>query len=212
MYSSCCCFDAGKVGLLLVLHPHQNNNKKCSTICRIYFQWRYRYPRYAHEPAAARRSERLNRSTSTAMGLRSPLSAAQVASGLRIEPSQPREAHSRHTNARPRRSHVVAAARNSKRHVSEVSQQRVSRTTAVGRSGSCATRRGTGRDPGPCSPCTAATSRAVDAHICCELGSHTKPGLHTRCLPQRAVSSPQLKPWRFAIARRIGSTYPCTSR
>ena len=146
------------------------------------------------------------------MGLRSPLSAAQVASGLRIEPSQPREAHSRHTNARPRRSNVVAAARNSQCHVSEVSQRRVSRTTAVGRSGSCAARRGTGLDPGPCSACTAAASRAVDAHICSELGSHTKPGLHTRRLPQRAVSSPQLKPWRFAIARRIGSTYPCTSR
>ena len=96
--------------------------------------------------------------------------------------------------------------------VSEVSQRRVSRTTAVGRSGSCAARRGTGLDPGPCSPCTAATSHAVDAHIRSELGSHTKPGLHTRRLPQRAVSSPQLKPWRLAIARRIGSMYPCTSR
>jgi hypothetical protein len=134
-------------------------------------------------PSACRR-------TSTAMGVRSPLSAAQVASGLRIEPSQPRDAHSRHTNARPRRSNVVAAARNSQCHVSEVSQRRVSRTTAVGRSGSCAARRGTGLDPGPCSPCTAATSHAVDARICSELGSHTKPGLHTRRLPQRAVSSP----------------------
>ena len=140
--------------------------------------------RYAHEPAAARRYERLNRSTSTAMGVRSPLSAAQVASGLRIEPSQPRDAHSRHTNARPRRSNVVAAARNSQCHVSEVSQRRVSRTTAVGRSGSCAARRGTGLDPGPCSPSTAATSRAVDANICPELGSHAKPGLHTRRLPK----------------------------
>ena len=134
-------------------------------------------------PSACRR-------TSTAMGVRSPLSAAQVASGLRIEPSQPRDAHSRHTNARPRRSNVVAAARNSQCHVSEVSQRRVSRTTAVGRSGSCAARRGTGLDPGPCSACTAATSHAVDARICSELGSHTKPGLHTRRLPQRAVSSP----------------------
>ena len=129
------------------------------------------------------------------MGLRSPLSAAQVASGLRIEPSQPREAHSRHTNARPRRSHVVAAARNSKRHVSEVSQQRVSRTTAVGRSGSCATRRGTGRDPGPCSPCIAAVSPAVDARVLSELGSYAKPGLHMRRLPLQAcdgASSPMV--------------------
>ena len=113
---------------------------------------------------------------------------------------------------RPRRSHGVAAARNLQRHVSEALQRRVSGTTPVGRSGSCAARRGTGLDPGPCSPCTAATSRAVDAHIRSELESHTKPGLHTRRLPQRAVSSPQLKPWRLAIARRIGSMYPCTSR
>jgi hypothetical protein len=130
-------------------------------------------------PSACRR-------TSTAMGVRSPLSAAQVASGLRIEPSQPRDAHSRHTNARPRRSNVVAAARNSQCHVSVVSQRRVGRRSAVGRSGSCATRRGTGRDPGPCRPCTAAVSRAVDARVRIELGSHAKPGLHMRRLPLQA--------------------------
>jgi hypothetical protein len=53
--------------------------------------------------------------------------------------------------------------------VSVVSQRRVGRRSAVGRSGSCATRRGTGRDPGPCSPCTAAVSRAVDARVRIEL-------------------------------------------
>ena len=126
------------------------------------------------------------------------LSAAQVTSGLRIDPSQQRDAHARNRNTRARRSHVVAAARNSQRRVRVVPARRVSRTTAVGRSGSCAARSGTGLDSGPCSPCTAATSRAVDGNICPELGSHAKPGLHWRRLPQRAVSSPQL-PWRFAI-------------
>ena len=112
------------------------------------------------------------------------LSAAQVTSGLRIEPSQPRDAHARNRNTRARRSHVVAAARNSQRRVRVVPARRVSRTTAVGRSGSCAARSGTGLDPGPCSPYTPATSRAVDANICPELGSHAKPGLHTRRLPK----------------------------
>ena len=70
--------------------------------------------------------------------------------------------------------------------MSVVSQRRVGRRSAVGRSGSCATRRGTGRDPGPCSPCTAAVSRAVDARLRIELGSHAKPGLHMRRLPLQA--------------------------
>jgi hypothetical protein len=70
--------------------------------------------------------------------------------------------------------------------VSVVSQRRVGRRSAVGRSGSCATRRGTGRDPGPCRPCTAAVSRAVDARVHTELGSHAKPGLHMRRLPLQA--------------------------
>ena len=70
--------------------------------------------------------------------------------------------------------------------MSVVSQRRVGRRSAVGRSGSCATRRGTGRDPGPCSPCAAAVSRAVDARVHTELGSHAKPGLHMRRLPLQA--------------------------
>jgi hypothetical protein len=70
--------------------------------------------------------------------------------------------------------------------VSVVSQRRVGRRSAVGRSGSCATRRGTGRDPGPCRPCTAAVRRAVDARVRIELGSHAKPGLHMRRLPLQA--------------------------
>ena len=43
-----------------------------------------------------------------------------------------------------------------------------------------------GRDPGPCSPCTAAVSRAVDARVLSELGSHATPGLHMRRLPLQA--------------------------
>ncbi len=138
------------------------------------------------------------------------LSAAQVTSGLRIDPSQQRDAHARNRNTRARRSHVVAAARNSQRRVRVVPARRVSRTTAVGRSGSCAARSGTGLDSGPCSPCTAATSRAVDANICPELVSHAKPGLHWRRLPQRAVSSPQL-PWRFAIPEDPGPCRRCAA-
>jgi hypothetical protein len=125
-------------------------------------------------------------STSTAVGARTPYPLRRSLLAFRIEPGQPRDAHARHANARARRSQVDAAARNSQRHVSVVSQRRVGRRSAVGRSGSCATRRGTGRDPGPCSPCTAAVSRAVDARVRIELGSHAKPGLHMRRLPLQA--------------------------
>ena len=115
-------------------------------------------------------------STSTAVGARTPYPLRRSLLAFGIEPGQPRDAHARHANARARRSQVDGAARNSQRHVSVASQRRVGRRTAVGRSGSCATRRGTGRDPGPCSPCTAAVSRAVDARVHTELGSHAKPG------------------------------------
>jgi hypothetical protein len=125
-------------------------------------------------------------STSTAVGARTPCPLRRSLLAFGIEPGQPRDAHARHANARARRSQVDAAARNSQRHVSVVSQRRVGRRSAVGRSGSCATRRGTGRDPGPCSPCTAAVSRAVDARVRIELGSHAKPGLHMRRLPLQA--------------------------
>ena len=125
-------------------------------------------------------------STSTAVGARTPYPLRRSLLAFRIEPGQPRDAHARHANARARRSQVDAAARNSQRHVSVVSQRRVGRRSAVGRSGSCATRRGTGRDPGPCSPCTAAVSRAVDARVRIDLGSHAKPGLHMRRLPLQA--------------------------
>jgi hypothetical protein len=125
-------------------------------------------------------------STSTAVGARTPYPLRRSLLAFRIEPGQPRDAHARHANARARRSQVDAAARNSQRHVSVVSQRRVGRRSAVGRSGSCATRRGTGRDPGPCRPCTAAVSRAVDARVRIELGSHAKPGLHMRRWPLQA--------------------------
>ena len=127
-----------------------------------------------------------HRSTSTAVGARTPCPLRRSLLAFGIEPGQPRDAHARHANARARRSQVDGAARNSQRHVSVASQRRVGRRTAVGRSGSCATRRGTGRDPGPCSPCTAAVSRAVDARVRIELGSHAKPGLHMRRLPLQA--------------------------
>ena len=126
------------------------------------------------------------RSPSTAVGVRTPCPLRRSLLAFGIEPGQPRDAHARHANARARRSQVDGAARNSQRHMSVVSQRRVGRRTAVGRSGSCATRRGTGRDPGPCSPCTAAVSRAVDARVHTELGSHAKPGLHMRRLPLQA--------------------------
>ena len=52
-----------------------------------------------------------------------------------------------------------------------------------------------GRDPGPCSPCMAAVSRAVDVRMLSELGSYAKPGLHMRRLPLLAcdgTSSPMV--------------------
>ena len=80
-------------------------------------------------------------STSTAVGARTPYPLRRSLLAFRIEPGQPRDAHARHANARARRSQVDAAARNSQRHVSVVSQRRVGRRSAVGRSGSCATKR-----------------------------------------------------------------------
>ena len=126
------------------------------------------------------------RSPSTAVGVRTPCPLRRSLLAFGIEPGQPRDAHARHANARARCSQVDAAARNSQRHGSMVSQRRVGRRRDVGRSGSCASRRGKGRDPGPCSPCMAATSRAVDARVLYELGSHAKPGLHMRRLPLQA--------------------------
>ena len=116
------------------------------------------------------------------------MSAAQVTASLRdrTRPAARRARQAHERAARARRSQVDGAARNSQRHVSVVSQRRVGRRTTVGRSGSCATRRGTGRDPGPCRTCTAAVSRAVDARVHTELGSYAKPGLHMRRLPLQA--------------------------
>ena len=139
-----------------------------------------------HEPRRSSSLRAPRRSPSTAISIPTPCPLRRSLLAFGIEPGQPRDAHARHTNARARRSQVDGAARNSQRHVSVVSQRRVGRRTAVGRSGSCATRRGTGRDPGPCSPCTAAVSRAVDARVHTELGSHAKPGLHMRRLPLQA--------------------------
>ena len=76
------------------------------------------------------------RSTSTAVGARTPCPLRRSLLAFGIEPGQPRDAHARHANARARRSQVDAAARNSQRHVSVVSQRRVGRRSAVGRSGS----------------------------------------------------------------------------
>ena len=102
---------------------------------------------------------------------------------FRIEPGQPRDAHARHANARARRSQVDAAARNSLRHVSEVSQRRVGRKNSRGSMGIMRHTKGQGRDPGPCSPYTAAVRRAVDARVRAKLGSHAKRGLRMRRLP-----------------------------
>ena len=70
-------------------------------------------------------------SPSTAVGARTPYPLRRSLLAFRIEPGQPRDAHARHANARARRSQVDAAARNSQRHVSVVSQRRVGRRSAV---------------------------------------------------------------------------------
>jgi hypothetical protein len=116
--------------------------------------------------------------TSTAVGARTPYPLRRSLLAFGIEPGQTRDAHARHANARARRSQVDAAARNSQRHVSVVSQRRVGRRSAVGRSGSCATRRGTGRDPGPCSVSHRVWLQNVPS-VRYDLGSHTgrpRPG------------------------------------
>ena len=90
-----------------------------------------------------------------------------------------RDAQARRTKARPRRRHVVAAAHKSQRHVSLRGFAAESRLAAdpPWSDGDHAplSRGGTGRDPGPCSRGTVAVGRAVDAHVCTELGSYAKP-------------------------------------
>ena len=126
------------------------------------------------------------RSPSTAVGARAPYPLRRSLLAFGIEPGQPRDAHARHANARARRSQVDAAARNSLRHVSEVSQRRVGRKNSRGSMGIMRHTKGQGLDPEPCSPCTADVSRAVDARVRTELRSHAKPGLHMRRLPLQA--------------------------
>jgi hypothetical protein len=170
---------------LLALKSHAKSHAGVST-----FAWAtcrgMACSRNVHEPRRSSSLRAPRRSPSTAISIHTPCPLRRSLLAFGIEPGQPRDAHARHTSARARRSQVDGAARNSQRHVSVVSQRRVGRRSAVGRSGSCATRRGTGRDPGPCSPCTAAVSRAVDARLRIELGSHAKPGLHMRRLPLQA--------------------------
>jgi hypothetical protein len=81
----------------------------------------------------ARRKRALN--TSTAIGARTPYPLRRSLLAFGIEPGQPRDAHARHANARARRSQVDAAARNSQRHVSVVSQRRVGRKNVRGSMG-----------------------------------------------------------------------------
>ena len=139
---------AVQVPLRLVLHPELRCRNPQVTLCVCFVvSIQRKEGSLALEPRRSSPLRAPRRSPSTAISIHTPCPLRRSLLAFGIE-----RGHARHTNARARRSQVDGAARNSQRHVSVASQRRVGRRTAVGRSGSCATRRGTGRDPGPCSP------------------------------------------------------------